>query len=97
MKLQTGTRIIVTGAAGTVEAEVLDVSTPVTIPQIAGAPPVRLVARVLQELQIDQIALIGHMYGGEFAMFFALHNEARGWLDLHRQHLTIREIPRGTL
>lgn len=88
MTLRPGQRVIVSGAAGTVKAEVLHAVPPGELPFIADAPDVDLLRSILREDAIEEVALIRYLYGKETVCFVALRSAA-GWQDLKRQRLTI--------
>jgi hypothetical protein len=94
MKLAKGQIVTITAEVGVCMGHVLEVGTPEELPSLPfPAPTVRKVKAILQEFEINQIALIQHQHGDSVVMFWALHNEQRGWFDLQRQHLHI--APRG--
>ena len=66
MTLYKGQHITITGAAGTVAAEVLHVETPAGLPAISGAPEVDRVRDILAEWQINELALLGGMPSHQF-------------------------------
>lgn len=89
MTLYKGQHITITGAAGTVAAEVLHVETPAGLPAISGAPEVDRVRDILAEWQINELALLGHLHNGREVMFIAMRDDCGIWRDLRGQVLTI--------
>jgi hypothetical protein len=89
MKLHEGQKVTITGAAGTVEAEVLHVETPAELPAISGAPEITRVRRILEERGVTQVAMLAHTYDGRPAQFMATGDGAGNWRDLQGQPLTI--------
>lgn len=90
--LRTGQRVRITGAAGAVDAHVLETATPPQLPYIPGAPDVELVRKILREWHIRQLAMITYAaHNDRSVMFLALLTD-RDWQDLHGRRLTITQL-----
>ena len=90
--MTTGDRVLVTGKAGTVIATLEKLCAPSELPDlpIPGAPSAAIAAGILQEIGVDQVAMISYPNdAGEMLVFAAV--QIRGeWQDLKGQHLTIQ-------
>jgi hypothetical protein len=91
--LRPGQRVIVSGAAGTVNGEVLSVETAASIPDLIAAQRVERVRELLAEFGIVEIAIIRHVCNGRPVTFCALGDGKRVWRDLREQPLTIAPVP----
>jgi len=90
--LRKGQRVIISGAAGTVEGLVIAVAGAEDLVPIPEAPDVALVAACMTDLGIAQVAYITHLHAGRLVTFAALGDGRGRWRDLHRQELTITAV-----
>lgn len=86
-------RVCVSGKAGTVQGEVLDVRRISQLPDLEDGqgPEARA---ILDEGGVDVLAMIRYRYGGRSVVFAALHTRT-GWHDLKGQTLTISRRSAG--
>jgi len=87
-----GQRVQVSGAAGTVNAEVVAVETPDTMPEIVAAPRLDRVREIMAEWDIVEVAMIRHLHRGRPVTFCALRHSSGDWRDLREQPLSITVI-----
>ena len=89
--MRNGSTVRVSGDAGQVIGEVVDVRTP---DQLADVPGFNTgeVRHILREFGVIEFALIAYDYGDQRVVFAALHTSAGVWRDLQRQELTIEEL-----
>jgi len=74
---------------GQVSAVVIEARPPAELPAIAGQC-LEQVRAWLQDLDVDQVALIEHRHQHRQVVFLAIHQRGSGhWRDLHGQLLTI--------
>ncbi len=90
--MNPGDRVRISGAAGSVDGEVMSVASPWELPDLPEleAGPART---VLLEWAIVRVAMISHYYDDQPVMFAALQTETGTWFDLHGQELSISILP----
>jgi hypothetical protein len=89
--LRTGQRVRITGPAGSVHGQVLETATPPQLPDIHGAPAVKLVREILDEWGVHQLAMLTYTAAGNQAVMFLALLTDHGWRDLRGRPLTIQE------
>ena len=83
-----GDIVLVLGAAGEVLGTVLAASTIEEMPYLGPASDSKKALDVLREMRVDLMLLIEHLHEETPVCFWAVHNP-NGWVDLHKQKLTI--------
>jgi hypothetical protein len=91
MMLKTGQKVVISGAAGIVPAEVVHSEDPHRLPSIYGAPEITRVRAIMAEWGVLEVAMLSHLHGGKPVLFCALR-DATGWRDLQDQPLTITPL-----
>lgn len=86
--MKTGDHVTVSGTAGTVRGEVIDVRRVDELPAIPAAGDVAQVRAILREAGADLVAMIEYRIGVQTVMFVAVRS-GETWRDLHGQRLTI--------
>jgi hypothetical protein len=93
--IRPGDRIQVTGVRGTVLATVQSIATPAELPGLpAPAPPdVSQVREILEEFQVDQVAMISYEAADKTTLVFAALHVHNKWRDMRGQLLEISPAP----
>jgi hypothetical protein len=88
--MKTGDRVTISGAAGIVTGEILDLRSVDDLPDIAGTGDLGWITREALRADGDKrLALISHQYAEWTVYFIAIETREGKWFDLHGEELTI--------
>jgi hypothetical protein len=88
--IRPGDRVRVTGHRGSVIATVEAVSTPAELPELpAPAPAAAECAAILEEFQVDHVAMISYTADDGATLVFAALHVHNKWRDMRGQLLEI--------
>jgi len=91
--MKTGDRVTITGAAGIVTGEIVDVRSVDDLPDIAGTGDLGWLTREALRADGDKrLALISHQYAEWIVSFIAIETRDGKWRDLQGQELTITPV-----
>ena len=92
--IEPGQRVRVTGVRGTVIATVESVATPAELPELpAPAPAAAACREILEEFQVDHVAMISYQHAEAGTLIFAALHVHNVWRDMRGQLIEIEPAP----